>query len=102
MKLELGEIKRFRVTSLVLSLAGAFTILQALYLDDWLYFATGISSFLLGWIIRSVHYEVDHQLEAYSWPQGTLFFRGVPIREGDHPYFNSKFWDYWISIEEAE
>lgn len=102
MKYKIEEFKLLIATSLVLSCAGVFAILQAIYLSDWFYLVLGFASFSVGWIIRSVNFQVENSLSEYSWRDGILFFKNVPIREGDHPLFDTIFWSDWLSIQEEE
>jgi hypothetical protein len=44
---------------------GIFSILEGFYFEDGLTKFLGVSSLLLGTIIRSVEYHVDHHLDEY-------------------------------------
>jgi hypothetical protein len=64
-KLDLTEIHWILGSALLLQVMGIFSILEGFYFEDGLTKFLGVSSLLLGTIIRSVEYHVDHHLDEY-------------------------------------
>lgn len=104
MRVELDSyaIRWILAAALLMQIAGVFGLLQGFYLDDLGYKALGATSLLLGTLIRSVEYHLDHHLDEYWWKDGDVYFQDFRINEGEHPWFGSQLFDDWVAQQEAE
>jgi len=98
--LDYSLIRWILAAALLMQVAGVFALLQGFYLDDLDFKLLGVTSLLLGTLIRRVEYRLDHQYGQYSYRDGDIYSEGMRIRKGDCPIWDSASWDDWVALQE--